>query len=711
MTTSTSYITGGANKVAEFNQFFNDAYRTWNTFYSAAHRDLRAFAGDNWTQREKTMLLRQNRMVLELNKIRRIVNLYSGYERENRTSTVVFPVESSDQETADQLSEVMQYVYSKTQAEYIFSEAFEHCLKTGFAIVGIYIDYTWDKVNGDLRFYWKPFNSLIVDPYFTKRDLSDCDQAATRDLLGRDNVKALLPNVDPDLIDQIPTGIRDHKYPYYGAYRQYNSTYIAKNLLTYDQYWKRISRQEKFLVDQETGESEVFTGTKEEEDILRQMISQDNRFQFIKAYKQTVELNIIVGNQLVYSGPDPTSLDTFPFVPIIGFHEPLIDTYELKIQGVVRSIVDAQRQYNRRHSQIVDIMESVINTGWIHKNGAVVDPDMLFQSGQGRNVVVNEEYDVNADLRQINPPQIPQGYLAYQGIMDQNIMEIPGGSEELLGLSSTGDAQVSGRLAEVRASNGLKGNRGLFDNFEYSQKLFGNLVLPAIQKNFSPGKIERIIQKTPTQQFFDKSFQQYDCVIKSAVKTQTQREAYYFQIMQLLSLGAPPEFQSILFEEAINNVPLQGKTALDKKIAESREQAKQAAQIEMEDKDRQNRLQEAQIEQGIALAQERRARVLSDIGLHRERISEAEQNYAKATLDNVRTINEIQNKDNAQLIETIRLAHEISAADKLEGEQKLQSDKVFMEGLKQQAESDDSQQRGPQPQQDAAQNIIGGPNA
>jgi len=134
-------------------------------------------------------------------------------------------------------------------------------------------------------------------------------------------------------------------------------------------------------------------------------------------------------------------------------------------------------------------MESVINTGWVSKNGAVLDPTMLLQSGQARNIIVNDGFDVQADIREINAPQVPQGYLQYQDIIDKNIMEIPGGSEELLGLSSTGDSQVSGRLAEIRASNGLKGNRGLFDNLELSLKLLGNLVLQAIQLNFTPGKV------------------------------------------------------------------------------------------------------------------------------------------------------------------------------------------------------------------------------
>ena len=444
----------GGGVLFHWQQFYYDAWRTWGVYYAAAYRDLRAYAGDNWTNLEKQKLLKQNRMVLELNKIRRVVNLYSGYERENRMATVCAPVEDADVDTADLFSDVMYQVYEKGDADYVFSEAFEHMLKTGLAIIGIYMDYSKDKVCGDIKFFWRPFNALMLDPYFTRRDLGDNDQASTRQLLSREQVKALLPFIDPEVIDNIPTGIRDNKYQYLGIYRQYNSTYIAKNLLTYDEYWIRKNVPQKYLVDEETGVTTEWEGTREEEKYLKMSLDETPNMKLIHSHKLTVEYNVIVGGRVLYTGKDPTGIDTFPFALMLGYFEPLIDTYELKIQGIVRSIVDAQRQYNRRHSQIIDLMESVINTGWISKNGAVLDPQMLMQAGAGRQVVVNEGYDL-ADLREILPPQIPPGYLQYQDIMDKNIMEIPGASEELLGLSSVGDSQVSGRLAEVRTSNGL----------------------------------------------------------------------------------------------------------------------------------------------------------------------------------------------------------------------------------------------------------------
>ena len=135
-----TYTLSNNEKVFKWQQFFYDAWRTWGVYYAEAYRDLRSYAGDNWTNVERVKLERQNRMVLELNKVRRVVNLYSGYERENRTQTVCAPIESSDVQTADQMSNVMYYVYEKGNADYVISEAFEHGLKTGLG------DRDWETV-------------------------------------------------------------------------------------------------------------------------------------------------------------------------------------------------------------------------------------------------------------------------------------------------------------------------------------------------------------------------------------------------------------------------------------------------------------------------------------------------------------------------------------------------------------------------------------
>src|SRR5690606_3153775 len=139
------------------------------------------------------------------------------------------------------------------------------------------------------------------------------------------------------------------------------------------------------------------------------------------------------------------------------------------------------------------------------------------------------------------------------------------------------------------------------------------VVLECIQKNYQPGKIYRITNKEPTEEFFSGQFGEYDCAIKQAVKTSTQREAYYFQLLQLVALGAP-----IPWEDIMEAAPLQGKTELIEKMAE-RAEMQQMQQQKMDEAEQvQKALEMSQIDQNTALAEERRARVLADIGLAKE---------------------------------------------------------------------------------------------
>jgi hypothetical protein len=72
------------------------------------------------------------------------------------------------------------------------------------------------------------------------------------------------------------------------------------------------------------------------------------------------------------------------------------------------------------------------------------------------------------------------------------------------------------------------------------------------------------------------------------------------------------------------------------------ESAQQAAAVEQEAMQMQKMLDMAAVNQSTALAEERRARVLADIGLAKERESEVTQNHAKAFLDNAKTIAQIE---------------------------------------------------------------------
>lgn len=651
-----SYIPSGDNTVNEYNEFYYDSYRTLSAFYSSAYRDLRAVAGDTYTNRERQKLMREGREAVEIGKIRPIINMFSGFERENRKSPNVQGREPSDNNVADQFSDILLQTYDKNYFYQTASDAFEHHLKSGMSLLGIWMDYSHDRVNGEVKPFWKPFNAVMLSPFFTKRDLSDCDQAAMRDFLSKDQVKQMLPFVDPSIIDSLTTGVRDNKYQYLGAYRQYNSVYAARNLLTYDSYWKRTSKRVRQLVNTETGEMWDWKGEKEDEDALRLLLQQANgALEVVNNYKPTVELNIIVGNELLYKGPDPTALDDFPFVPLLAYFEPLIDSFQLRIQSVARQLVPLQRILNKRHIQINDIIESSINSGFIVTNGAVLDPAMLTQSGQNRVIVTNKGTDNNNDIKQLMPAQIPPTVLQYVQDINTAMIEVPGGNAEFMGVAEGGNTQISGRLAQVRASAGLKGNRGLFDNYEFALQKLGTLVLQAIQRNYTPEKIERMLNEEPDERFFDANLPEFDVTLKQGILTSTQQEAYYAELKEFVLMG----LEGITAEDLLEIMPIQGSRKLKEKLEAKAQAREQAEQMAMEDKRRADALIQSQTDSNFALAQERRARILEDISQAKLREADAQQKQAKTLIDMLEASERLGSTKDQRLMNVMRLMQEM----------------------------------------------------
>ena len=147
--------------------------------------------------------------------------------------------------------------------------------------------------------------------------------------------------------------------------------------------------------------------------------------------------------------------------------------------------------------------------------------------------------------------------------------------------------------------------------------------------------------------------------------------------MQLRELGI-----AIPDDEIVDAAPLQGKIRLRAKMQEIAQQQQQAAKVVQEQEQRQAELELSQIDNNLALAQERRARTIADIGLAKERESEVTQNNAKALLDTAKTYAEIEQLDRSHFLEVMRLAHEIKVNEQQEADQQIQTDINKAEQLK-----------------------------
>ena len=650
-------------KLSEFDEFYNEAYYAWDPFYPEAERDLRFYLGDQWDEQEKRQLFQEGRSTFVFNRVRRTVQMVTGYQRKNRLSSVVVPVESSDQQTADQLSQLLLNVLNYGEGYQEISNAFAGALKTGWNLLSVWMDYRDDPINGDIRFGREPYNGFITDPYFTRLDWSDCGYVIRRKYLNPDHVASLLPKQEKEVYELYRQGWdRDDKFTWLPYQRQPNGQDLMAYNEMFVQKWKKVP----MVVDMETGESTEFN---EDNETLREFVSLYPQLKIIQQPKKYIEMTVILNNHFMRTEINPYGLDEYPFVPFTAIFEPESDQWGLKVQSLIRCMVDPQRESNRRRSQMIDVLDSQINSGWIAKEDSVINPRSLFQSSQGKVIWKKEDAAPDA-LEKIPPAQIPPSMFQLQELFDRDIMEIAGVNDAAFGQTET--AGDSGVMMMLRQGAALVNLQDLFDNLRFAQKTLSKKVLKLVQ-NWTPEKVERIINQKPTDQFYNKDFTKYDIAVQEGVLTDTQRQMNFRQMLDIYQVtggpGASPITPQMLYEAA----PLQGKSETNEKIEENQKQQQQAAQqqqqIQQDLLQNQSQMAQAKAISDVALSKERFTRAVANMGLEDERASKAVENRADTALQRARAIKELESLDDDRLIrymQIVRMMEEMHQRDEEE---------------------------------------------
>ncbi len=403
---------------------------------------------------------------------------------------------------------------------------------------------------------------------------------------------------------------------------------------------------------------------KGEDEDLKRFLAAYPQLTVINNEIQTCKLGIVVQGQVMYDGPNPMGIDVYPFVPVLGYYEPQIPYFPWRVQGVVRGLRDSQFLYNRRKVIELDLLESQTNSGWKYKENALVNPEDVFLNGQGRGLALKEESNMQ-DVERIQPPQVPPSMIELSKILGDEIQQISGVNEELLG---SAEDDKAGILSMLRQGAGLTTLQVLFDQLDNSQKQLGRIFIDLIQANFSPGKVARIIDEQPSPQFYNKAFGKYDAAVEEGMNTSTQRQMQFKQLLALRELGIPVPTNLL-----IENSTIQNKKELIEAIGQQEKQKQELSLVQMqmavEEQKAKIKDLEAKAEANMGLGLERASRVQENRALAIERLSESEKDKELGTLHKIQAMKELESMDLAHLEKLLQLNEYIKGTDSPEEQQ------------------------------------------
>ena len=622
------YQDGKTDIVKEADERYQMNLSAWQLFFWEQLIDRKVYLGDQRYLNLYSGLNYEHQKYI-FNVSMPVVNMVCGRQRQHRKGTKMIPVHGASAHTASQATKTIQSAYSIDNTYNTISNCFKEAAGiTGLSLMHSWIDYRRDPICGDLRTECFSADMVMMDAFWREMDLSDCQFIRTRKYLHKKQVMQLLPGRENDVAMLNDQAYFDTKFTFMP--QQYNIR--RKDFLAYDEYWYLTERMATFIVDPETYESTESDLTKEE---MTQLKMQFPEIVIVKEKVPTVHLAIIVNNVCFYDGPNPLGIDFYPFTPFVGYHDLANNNYSFRYQGIIRNIRDPQYLYNYRKQLEMDLLAAQFS-GVDVEEDALIDDNDAFKVGpgkvrffkKGRLQSLNDKPGAN-----INPANFD-----VTERLKQDIQSNAGVTPELLGQAEDSDVGITEQLRQGAALTTLQ---ELFDNLDLSQSNAGRLHWAIIQKNYTLGKIRRMIEEEPTNEFRDKSFQKYDAVVTRAPLTDTSRQLAFRERYFLWKDGFP-----IPPDQVLADLDIQDKDklmeAIQKQQQAQQQQQEQMAQLQMQNQQIVNESLQSKAQSDRSLAAEREMRGRLEQYEIVTKNNESEHMKSLAVLDKVKAAKEVE---------------------------------------------------------------------
>lgn len=622
------YQEGRPDIVAEADERYQMNLSAWQLFFWEQLIDRKVYLGDQRYLNLYSGLNYEHQKYI-FNVSMPVVNMVCGRQRQHRKATQILSVHGSSDQTASQATKALQLAYTNDDTYNTISNCFkEGAGITGLSLMHSWIDYRSDPICGNLRTEMLSADMLMMDAFWRDMSLSDCQFIRTRKYLHKEQVKQMLPGRAHDIDMLNDQAYFDTKFTFMP--QQYNIR--RKGFLAYDEYWYLCERMATFIVDPETYESTEVEFDKEDLDNLK---AQFPHIVVVKEKVPTVHLAIIVNNVCFYDGPNPLGIDMYPFTPFVGYHDLANNNYSFRYQGIIRNIRDPQYLYSYRKQLELDLLAAQFS-GVDVEEDALVDDQDAFKVGPGK-VRFFKKGRLAALVDKPGANINPANYQATQ-FLKEDVQGNAGVTPELLGQAEDSDVGITEQLRQGAALTTLQ---ELFDNLDLSQRNAGRLHWAIIQKNYTLGKIKRMIGEDPTNEFRDKSFQKYDAVVTNAPLTATTKQLAYLQKYSLWKDGLP-----IPPDQLLSDLTIQDKDKLIESIQKQQQQEKQ----------QQQQMAQLQMENQKIVNESLQSKAMSDRALGEERVrkgeleqyqimtahNKSEHEKAAAQLDEVKAIAEVK---------------------------------------------------------------------
>lgn len=475
------------------------------------------FGEGQWDADDILDLRSQKRPVLQLPIIQPKVDLMVGIEEQNRTNWRAIPVESADKDQAKLGTALLFYLDRQRAMQRLFSRQYKDGVMVGRGWNNVYVE-TGQFFDFELFAKKVPWRDIKIDPDAIDPDVSTWARLMRTRWMPLDFAIAEFPDelsdvkgLD-DMKNMAPTGL--DMEPRDESEKRVSSSpdlYARGDPINFNAYlddvrmrvkvielWERDRERQWFVYDIVSGEiyKPGFKRQSEAVDRYKQLDEKvKGRFSIISRIVPLTHYTMYSGMRLLRDKvPNPYRHNEFPYVPYFWRFED--NGKEIVTYGSIEGMKDAQREKNKRRSQVLDILNRSPKGGGIFAEGQLTQDDFN-KAARGGTWVGIKGLGGKKKLSDVVYPW-DNSYLAVlnsivglEQLAEADMKEIAGAIDPLMGIAS--GSKESGFAAQTRIKQGMLPLREQLDSLDVTKVKTLTMCLQNMQQYFSKEKIRRIV--------------------------------------------------------------------------------------------------------------------------------------------------------------------------------------------------------------------------
>ena len=574
------------------------------------------YRGDQWDDFDMQSLDDQGRPALTINTILPTVNAVLAEQSSKKADIQFKPRGGGKQDIADVLTKVYAQIADNNKLEWAEAQVFSDGLIQDRGWFDVRIDFD-DHVNGEVRIESKDPLDILIDPDAKHYDPRTWNEIFETKWMSIDEIEEQYGQKEADQLRMLAeTGTTlgadsmEFEEERYGDTDEYNygqqypgdpeNARLLRSIRVIERQYYKL-KDCIFYVDPVTGDKrEVpYNWSKKK----REQFADQFALDIIEKKMRKVRWTVTADTVVLFDDWSPYAHFTLvPFFPYFRRGKPF---------GMVRNLLSPQEQLNKITSQELHIVNTTANSGWIVENGSLagMTADDLEEHGAETGLVLEFNRGSTPPAK-IPPNQIPTGLDRLGQKAAQNIKQISGITEAMLGMDSP---EVSGVAINAKQNRGSLLLQVPLDNLAKTRQYLAEKVLMLVQSYYTEERIIQITdesdpykpreqvklnEQTPEGEVInDLTLGEYDVIVGTAPARDNFDEMQFAEAIELRNVGVPiPNDMIVEYSHLSRKADIANRIRQLEGTAPPTEEQVQLQQFQMESQIRSTQLEIAKLE-------------------------------------------------------------------------------------------------------------------